>query len=172
MTLAPMENRLPVGPGSRGGRWHEPGYSAAYHRAWRAGAPEYREREALRTARERARRNGNDPADILESAHYPRPFPPSAQICACPCRCAEPTTMPAFADWVRDGLKRSGLSQRHLAQAAGVDHTKISRLLSTVQQTTRLDVANRLFAALTAAGVRGLRCGFCRDGMHGGSLNA
>jgi hypothetical protein len=165
---AMMENRLPVGPGSRGGHWHEDDYRAAYHRAWRAGAPEYRERERLRKARERARRNGANPADILESAHYPRPFPPSAQICACRCGCAEPTTMSSFASWVRDGLDRTGLSQRCLARAAGIDHSKISRLLSGVQQTTRLDVANRLFGALTAAGVHGLRCGFCRDGMHGG----
>jgi hypothetical protein len=51
---------------------------------------------------------------------------------------------------------------------AGVDHSCVSRILSGERQGHRLDVANRLFAALTAAGVRGLRCGFCRDGMHGG----
>lgn len=43
-----MENRLPVGPGSRGGRWHDPEYRRAYFRAWRAEHPEYRERDNLR----------------------------------------------------------------------------------------------------------------------------
>jgi len=162
-----MENRLPVGPGSRGGTYHLPGNRNRYDRAWRAGSPEYREREKLRRARERARRNG-DPADILESAHYPRPFPPSAQLCACSCGCAEPTTVASFASWVRDGLDRTGLSQRRLARMAGVDHSCVSRILSGERQGHRLDVANRLFGALTTAGVRGLRCGFCRDGMHNG----
>jgi hypothetical protein len=82
-----MENRLPVGPGSRGGRWHDPEFRRAYHRAWRASHPDYREREALRRARERARQNG-DPADIVDTNH-PRPLPLSAVHCGCGCGCHE-----------------------------------------------------------------------------------
>lgn len=45
--LKPMGNRLPVGPGSRGGRWgHKP--PPEYWRLWRAAHPEYRERERQR----------------------------------------------------------------------------------------------------------------------------
>jgi hypothetical protein len=44
-----MANRLPTGPGSRGGHWHEPGFRRAYYRAWRAAHPEYRERERRRS---------------------------------------------------------------------------------------------------------------------------
>jgi hypothetical protein len=43
-----MRNRLPVGPGSRGGNWHDPEYRRAYWRRWRAAHPEYRERESRR----------------------------------------------------------------------------------------------------------------------------
>ena len=74
-------NRLPVGPGSRGGHWHEPGYRAAYHRAWRAAHPDYRERERLRSAR---RRN----PEVMDPPHYPRPLPVSTRPCACPCGCS------------------------------------------------------------------------------------
>ena len=84
--LAPMENRLPTGPGSRGGQWHEPEYRRAYQRAWRAANPEYRERERLRRYRERMRRNG-DPADTAEAPCYPRPLPVPAQRCPCGCGC-------------------------------------------------------------------------------------
>ena len=49
--LKPMSNRLPVGPGSRGGLWHLPEFRSAYWRAWRAAHPEYRERERRRTQR-------------------------------------------------------------------------------------------------------------------------
>jgi hypothetical protein len=87
MTYPPMANRLPVGPGSRGGRWHDPEYRKAYHRAWRANHPEYREREALRRARQRARIAGEDPAGIVEPAHYPRPLPVAAVACGCGCGC-------------------------------------------------------------------------------------
>lgn len=47
MDLRPMANRLPVGPGSRGGRWgkHPP---PEYYRLWRAAHPEYMERERRR----------------------------------------------------------------------------------------------------------------------------
>lgn len=83
LDLAPMHNRLPVGPGSRGGRWHEIEYRRAYHRAWRAAHPEYREREALRRARSRT----DDPADIAVAPRYPRPLPTPARACACGCAC-------------------------------------------------------------------------------------
>ena len=81
-------NRLPVGPGSRGGRWHDPEYRRAYQRAWRAAHPDYRERERLRRARQRARRNG-DPAGIeaVVTIGYPRPLPAPAQSCPCDCGC-------------------------------------------------------------------------------------
>ena len=46
---------MPTGPGSRGGRWHDPEYRRAYYRAWRAAHPDYREREALRKAWGRSR---------------------------------------------------------------------------------------------------------------------
>ena len=82
-----MSNRLLTGPGSRGGHWHEPEWRRAYYRAWRAGHPEYRERERLRLARERARRNG-DPAGI-GSAIDPRPLPLPAVTCVCDCGCRE-----------------------------------------------------------------------------------
>ena len=81
--LEPMSNRLPVGPGSRGGRWHEIEYRRAYQRAWRAAHPEYREREILRRARDRS----CDPADIVDAPHYPRPLPVAAVRCICECGC-------------------------------------------------------------------------------------
>lgn len=84
-----MENRLPEGPGSRGGSWHDPEFRRAYHRAWRAAHPDYREREALRRARQRARDNSMDPADIVVRATFPRPLPLSAVACVCECGCAE-----------------------------------------------------------------------------------
>jgi hypothetical protein len=43
-----MHNRLPVGPGSRGGHWHDPAYRAAYFRRWRTEHPQYREDERRR----------------------------------------------------------------------------------------------------------------------------
>ena len=82
-----MRNRLPTGPGSRGGQWHDADYRREYHAAWRAAHPEYREREALRRARQRARVAGTDPADILVPARYPRPLPVAAVACICPCSC-------------------------------------------------------------------------------------
>ena len=95
-----MENRLPVGPGSRGGRWHEPDFRAAYHRAWRAGHPEYRERESLRMFRKRARRNG-EPADTGMPPSFPRPLPEPAVTCVCACGCREAVVV--FCGWCRDG---------------------------------------------------------------------
>jgi hypothetical protein len=84
-----MENRLPVGPGSRGGSWHDREYRNAYHRAWRANHPEYRERERLRRARKRAQDRNEDPADIVSPAAFPRPLPLSAVHCVCECGCRE-----------------------------------------------------------------------------------
>jgi hypothetical protein len=46
--MKPMHNRLPVGPGSRGGSWHRPEFRAAYWRRWRQAHPEYRDRERQR----------------------------------------------------------------------------------------------------------------------------
>ena len=85
--MAEFSNRLPTGLGSRGGRWHEPEWRRAYQRAWRAAHPEYREREALRRARQRARAAGQDPAGIVEPATFPRPLPPAAVACICDCGC-------------------------------------------------------------------------------------
>jgi hypothetical protein len=84
--MTALANRLPTGPGSRGGRWHEQDHRNAYHRAWRAAHPEYREREQLRRARARA---VGSPADIVEPLHFPRPLPVSDHRCPCPCGCAE-----------------------------------------------------------------------------------
>jgi hypothetical protein len=83
-----MENRLPVGDGSRGGRWHDPEFRRTYHRAWRASHPDYREREAQRRARERAQEKG-EPTDIVAPAAFPRPLPLSAVHCVCECGCRE-----------------------------------------------------------------------------------
>ena len=71
-----MDNRLPVGPGSRGGRWHDPEYRRAYHRAWRAAHPEYRERERLRRARARGH-------DVPQGFPRPLPMADSGVICQC-----------------------------------------------------------------------------------------
>lgn len=85
--MTAFANRLPVGPGSRGGRWHDPEYRRAYHRAWRAAHPEYRDRERLRRARERAREARQDPADIVDLTTTPRPLPGPAHRCPCDCGC-------------------------------------------------------------------------------------
>jgi hypothetical protein len=99
----PMSNRLPVGPGSRGGQWHDPEYRTAYHRAWKRSHPEYRERERLRMARKRAQDRGNDPADIVLSPSFPRPLPLPAMLCSCDsCSCASPVV--AVCGFCRDGL--------------------------------------------------------------------
>jgi hypothetical protein len=54
MDLKPMANRLPVGPGSRGGHWHEPAYRSLYFKRWRLEHPEYRERERRRRLLDKA----------------------------------------------------------------------------------------------------------------------
>lgn len=97
-----MENRLPVGPGSRGGRWHDPEHRRTYHRAWRAAHPEYRERERLRRARERAREAGQDPAGIVGLSTFPRPLPSPAHMCICGCGCRE--TIPSRCGFCDGGM--------------------------------------------------------------------
>lgn len=52
--MAPRSSRnTPTGPGSRGGRWHDPEFRKAYWRQWRAEHPEYRERERQRRLKQR-----------------------------------------------------------------------------------------------------------------------
>lgn len=99
----PMWNRLPVGPGSRGGHWHDPEYRNAWHRAWRLANPEYRERERLRSARKRAARKGADPAGIAVPPAFPRPLPqPAGSICACPHCCCD-FIIPAVCGFCEEG---------------------------------------------------------------------
>jgi hypothetical protein len=93
-----MHNRLPLGPGSRGGRWHVPDFRHAYQRAWRAAHPEYREREKLRRARARS----SDPAGIAVGETFPRPLPEPAVTCVCACGCRERVVV--FCGWCRDGI--------------------------------------------------------------------
>ena len=95
--MMPMSNRLPTGPGSRGGHWHEPGFPAKYHRAWRAANPEYRAREALRSFR---KRTGSDPAGTV--VPYPRSLPEPAVTCVCACGCRESVVV--FCGFCRDGM--------------------------------------------------------------------
>ena len=95
-----MGNRLPTGPGSRGGRWHLPGYRRAYHRAWRAAHPEYRERERLRRARDRS----SDPAGVVVGDSFPRPLPEPTVTCVCECGCQERVVV--FCGFCRDGQHR------------------------------------------------------------------
>lgn len=87
----------PTGPGSRGGRWHDAEYRRAYHRAWRAAHPEYREREGLRRARLRARVAGTDPADIVTVAGFPRPLPSPIGDARCECACGCANEVPVVA---------------------------------------------------------------------------
>lgn len=101
--LAPMENRLPTGPGSRGGHWHELGYPAKYHRAWRRANPEYREREALRRSNARAADRGDIAPSRLTSGGLPEP----AVTCVCACGCRESVVV--FCGFCRDGMHNGGL---------------------------------------------------------------
>lgn len=88
-----MRNRLPVGPGSRGGRWHEPGYRAIYQAAWRAAHPDYREREMLRKVRRRALAQGRDPETAIAEYRTRRPLPLAARACVCSCGCEAEVVM-------------------------------------------------------------------------------
>ena len=87
--MEPMRNKLPTGPGSRGGQWHDAEYRRKYHKAWRSANPAYRDKERLRRARGRAGARGEDPSLIVEPAHFPRPLPISAVHCVCECECPE-----------------------------------------------------------------------------------
>lgn len=87
MTIKLSSYSIPTGPGSRGGRWHDPEWRKAYHRAWRRAHPEYRVREALRRLRDRAMARGDDPTVIL-SAPLKGVLPASTVTCECPeCNC-------------------------------------------------------------------------------------
>jgi hypothetical protein len=44
---------IPTGPGSRGGRWHDPEFRSLWYQAWRRNHPDYRERERTRMIRAR-----------------------------------------------------------------------------------------------------------------------
>jgi hypothetical protein len=100
-----MENRLPTGPGSRGGKWHNPEYRRAYYRCWRRAHPEYNERERLRMSRTRKLRTterSGDPVDTLATARtFPRPLPLAVARCACGCSCEE--VVVNVCGWCRDG---------------------------------------------------------------------
>ena len=65
-----MVNRLPTGPGSRGGKWHDPEWRKEYYRLWRKAHPEYRERE-----RQRSLKNKMDARTkrVVEGGPYERP---------------------------------------------------------------------------------------------------
>jgi len=92
-----MSNRLPVGPGSRGGRWHDPEFRRIYHSRWRAAHPEYREREALRRSNARSLARG----DIAPSRLAPGVLPEPAVTCVCDCGCREPVVV--FCGFCRTG---------------------------------------------------------------------
>ena len=92
-----MENRLPTGPGSRGGHWHEPAFRSAYHRTWRAAHPDYREREALRRLIARSSARG----DIAPTRLTPGQLPEPAVSCVCGCGCREAVVV--LCGWCRDG---------------------------------------------------------------------
>ena len=90
MDLKPMKNRLPTGEGSRGGKWHIKEYRLAYHRAWRAAHPEYRDKEKLRRAMKRAWEQNGNPAGTVNIITFPRPLPLPAEMCRCTkCLCYE-----------------------------------------------------------------------------------
>ncbi len=100
--MTKFENRLPVGPGSRGGHWHDPEFRRIYHRLWRAAHPEYRERERLRRARGRAIERREDPAGIVVAPDATRPLPEPAVTCVCTCGCREQVVV--FCGFCREGL--------------------------------------------------------------------
>lgn len=89
--LPKMENRLPVGPGSRGGQWHNLEFRRAYHRAWRASHPEYREREILRRRLAKAAARGDELTSDFRLA--PGKLPEPAAFCRCNCDCKEPVVL-------------------------------------------------------------------------------
>jgi hypothetical protein len=98
MAMMPMANRLPTGPGSRGGTYHLPGNRNRYDRAWRAAHPEYREREALRRSNARAAARGDIAPSRLTTGELPEP----AVTCVCACGCRESVVV--FCGFCRDGM--------------------------------------------------------------------
>jgi hypothetical protein len=96
--MTTMANRLPTGPGSRGGRWHEPEFRRIYHSAWRASHPEYREREALRRATSRSSARGDIAPSRLAFGTLPEP----AVTCVCACGCREPVVV--FCGFCSEGM--------------------------------------------------------------------
>ena len=100
--MTTFANRLPIGPGSRGGRWHDAEFRRAYHRAWRAAHPEYREREALRRATIRAAARG----DAAPSRLAPGDLPEPAVTCVCECECREVVIV--RCGFCRDGIHSEG----------------------------------------------------------------
>ena len=90
-------NRWPTGPGSRGGRWHEPAFRRIYHAAWRAAHPDYREREAARQSIKRSSARG----DLAPSRLAPGSLPEPAVTCVCECGCREPVVV--FCGFCREG---------------------------------------------------------------------
>ena len=95
--MTAMHNRLPTGPGSRGGRWHEIEFRRAYQRAWRASHPEYREREALRRSDARSSARGDAAPSRLAFGTLPEP----AVTCVCECGCREAVVV--FCGFCRSG---------------------------------------------------------------------
>jgi hypothetical protein len=98
--LADRSSRsIKTGPGSRGGRWHDPEYRREYMRAWRAAHPEYRLRERLRRWRARA---NSELADSGPSS-FPRSLPLPAVFCTCAdCGCR--TEVVTVCGFCREGL--------------------------------------------------------------------
>ena len=166
MILPPMENRLPTGPGSRGGRWHEPEYRRLYYRAWRAAHPDYREREALRRARARAAERGEDTTLVVGTSRLApwELLPLAAAPCVCPCHCDEPASE-TLRKWVAGAMDELGISALRLATIAHLDHKQVSWLVSG-RRTLMFDTGARLVRALVSLGYRSTVCGFCRDGLH------
>jgi hypothetical protein len=94
----PMSNRLPTGPGSRGGQWHDPEYRRIYYRAWRAAHPEYRKREVLRIQRKRKEYDPVPPVGAV-------PREPMAPAVSCGCtECDCPSEVPTVCGFCRQGL--------------------------------------------------------------------
>lgn len=100
--MEPMSNRLPTGPGSRGGRWHDPKFRRIYHQKWRAANPEYREREKIRRARGKAN-VAHDPAGTVV-ADSTRLLPERAIFCSCGCDCREAVVV--VCGFCREGQHR------------------------------------------------------------------
>ena len=75
----------PTGPGSRGGKCHDPEWRKEYYRRWRLNHPEYRERHKLRMRQYRARLRGEDP-EMLTRLTTGR-LPDLVAPCTCSCGC-------------------------------------------------------------------------------------